>query len=225
MTTFDYPQATAGRWARSKNWLVIVSPIGIVMLGTLLARVSNPLLGKWAWALTMPVYWMAMSAVIYLVSGKQKWLSWYQKPRGSKVWLIIGLAMGLSAFPLLLIPNVSLLRAPLLAVLWFAFALINGTVEESYWRGFLFTEIRGWPLWLSASYSSILFVAIHFLMLGTFSAALFNIPFLVILIINTVVLALMFIFTASLRWSTIAHILSDWGNMNIFVFMNLTHLF
>ncbi len=225
MKAIEIPKAPAGKWTTSQNLVVIASPVFIVLLGTMLARVSNPLLGKWAWALTMPVYWLTMSVIIYLVSGKEKWLNWYKKPRGSKVWLIIALLLGLSAFPLLLIPNVSLLRIPLLTILWFAFGLINGTVEESYWRGFLFTEIRGWPLWLTVTYSSVLFVAIHFLMLGTFSAALFNIPFLVILIIITVVLALIFIFTGSLRWSTISHILSDWGNMNLFVFMNLTKLF
>jgi membrane protease YdiL (CAAX protease family) len=225
MTTIDTPQAPAGRWTSSQNLIVIASPIFIVLLGTILARVSDPLLGKWAWALTVPVYWLAMSIIIYLVSGKQKWLSWYKKPRGSKIWLVIGLLIGLSAFPLLLIPNASLLRTPLLTILWFSFGLINGTIEESYWRGFLFTEIRGWPRWLTVTYSSVLFVAIHFLMLGTFSAALFNIPFLVILIIITVTFALMFIFTGSLRWPTISHILTDWGNMNLFVFMNLTKLF
>lgn len=225
MNTAEITPAPADRWTRSQNLLVIASPVGIVLLGMLLARVTQPLLGQWASALTMPVYWLTMSVIIYQVSGKQKWLGWYQKPHGSIIWLVAGLLIGLSAFPLLLIPNASLLRTPLLAVLWFAFGLINGTIEESYWRGFLFTEIRGWPRWWTVTYSSILFVAIHFLMLGTFSAALFNIPFLVILIILTVMYALMFLFTGSLRWPTISHILTDWGNMNIFVFMNLTKLF
>ena len=225
MTFVKVSKVQAGRWNSSKNLVVIASPIFIVMLGTMLARISNPILGKWAWALTMPVYWLTMSIIIYLVSGKQKWLNNYKKPHGSKIWLIIGLLIGLSAFPMLLIPNASLLRTPLLTILWFAFGLINGTIEESYWRGFLFTEIRGLPLWLTVTYSSVLFVAIHFLMLGTFSAALFNIPFLFILIFITVTYALMFLFTGSLRWSTMSHILTDWGNMNLFVFMNLTKLF
>lgn len=224
MTSIDLPLAPAGKWTSSHNLLVIASPIMVVLLGTVLARLSISFLGKWAWALTVPVYWIMMSVIIFLVSGKEKWLSWFRKPHGSKLWLVLGLVIGLSAFPLLLLPNASLLRTTLLAVLWFAFAIINGVMEESYWRGFLFTEIRGWPLWLTATYSSVLFVAIHFLMLGTFSAALFNIPFLIILIIITVALALIFIRTGSLRWPVISHILSDWGNMNIFVFMNLIHL-
>ncbi len=225
MTLIKLSQAPAGRWNSTRNLVVIASPIFIVLLGTILAQVTNTILGKWAWALTMPVYWLTMSIIIYLVSGKQKWLNYYQKPHGSIIWLIIGLLIGLSAFPMLLIPNASLLRIPSLTILWFAFGLINGTIEESYWRGFLFTEIRGLPLWLTVTFSSVLFVAIHFLMLGTFSAALFNIPFLVILIIITIAYALMFLFTGSLRWSTISHILTDWGNMNLFVFMNLTKLF
>jgi uncharacterized protein len=225
MTTAEISQAPANRWTGSRNLLIIASPLGIVLLGTILSRVSIPLLGKWAWALTMPVYWLTMSFIIFFVSGKEKWLSWFTKPHGSKIWLILGLIIGLSAFPLLLIPNSSLLRTPLLTILWFAFGLINGTIEESYWRGFLFREIRGWPFWLTVTYSSVLFVAIHFLMLGTFSTALFNIPFLIILIIITVAMTLIFIRTGSLRWPVLSHILTDWGNMNIFVFMNLTKLF
>jgi uncharacterized protein len=224
MTSADIPLAPAGKWTSSRNLLVVASPIFIVLLGTILARVSVPLLGKWAWAFTVPVYWLTMSVIIFVVSGKEKWLSWFRKPHGSKLWLVLGLVIGLSAFPLLLIPNASLLRTALLTIIWFAFGLVNGVIEESYWRGFLFTEIRGWPFWLTVTYSSVLFVAIHFLMLGTFSAALFNIPFLVILIIITAAMALIFIRTGSLRWPVISHILTDWGNMNIFVFMNLINL-
>jgi uncharacterized protein len=225
MTTVETSQTLQDKWTSSRNLLVIASPLFIVLLGMILARVSISFMGKWAWGLTMPVYWLTMSVIIYVVSGKEKWLRWFRKPHGSKLWLGFGLLIGLSAYPLLLLPNASLLRTPLLTILWFAFGLINGTVEESYWRGFLFTEIHGWPAWLTVTYSSVLFVAIHFLMLGTFSAALFNIPFLVILIFITVALALIFIRTGSLRWPVISHILTDWGNMNIFVFMNLTKLF
>lgn len=224
MTSINMPLAPAGKWTSSRNLLVIASPLLIVLLGTILARLSVAWLGKWAWALTVPVYWITMSVIIFLVSGKEKWLGWFRKPHGSRLWLVLGLVIGLSAFPLLLLPNASLLRTPLLVVLWFAFGIINGVMEESYWRGFLFTEIHGWPLWLTGIYSSVLFVVIHFLMLGTFSAALFNIPFLIILIIITVVLVSVFVRTGSLRWPVISHILSDWGNMNIFVFMNLTHI-
>ncbi len=225
MTTIQSSQPLEERWTSSRNLLVIASPVFIVLLGTILARVSASLVGKWAWALTLPVYWLTMSITIFLVSGKQKWLSWFKKPHGSKLWLVLGLLIGFSAFPLLLIPNASLLRTPLLTILWFVFGWINGSVEESYWRGFLFTEIRGWSLWLTVTYSSVLFIAIHFLMLGAFSAALFNIPFLIILVFITFTMALMFIRTGSLRWPAISHILTDWGNMNLFVFMNLTKLF
>jgi len=209
----------------SRKWLVIASPILIVIIGALAARVSLALFGQWAWAATFLVYWGSMAACIALFSGLKKVKSWYGKPRGSILWLVVAILVGISPFPMLLLPNTELLRPSFLAVCWFCFALINGNIEEAYWRGFLFNEIKGWPKWLVVTYSSILFIAIHFLMLGTFATALFNIAFLVILAVMTFFLALLYLRTGSLRWSVLTHILADWGNMNVFVFMNILGMF
>ena len=204
-----------------RNLLVIASPVAIVALGSLAARVSIALLGQWAWAITLPIYWGSIALVIGIASGWDKLRSWFDKPRGSIVWPLLALLFGLSAYPLLLIPNIALLRTPLMIGLWLAFGLINGPIEEAYWRGFLFNEIKGGPLWLTVTYSGVLFIAIHFLMLGAFSSMFFNIPFLVILAVLTLFYSVIFIRTCSLRYSAISHTLTDWGNLNIFVFMNL----
>ncbi len=209
-----------------RNLLVIASPILIVILGSLAAQLSLPVLGDWAWAVAVPVYWGSMAVVVVWLSGWQQVKTWFGKPRGSFFWPVLAVLVGLSAFPLLLVPNMSLLqRTPLLTGLWLVFGLVNGTIEEVYWRGFLLKEIRGWPLWLTVTYSSIFFISIHFLMLGSFSASLFNIPFLVILTIITISFDLIFLRTGSLRWGVLSHIVNDWGNLNIFVFMNLIGLF
>jgi uncharacterized protein len=213
--------------SRSKlhELLVIASPILIVLLGTLVARAFVAWWGDWAWVGAMPVYWLSMSAVVLMFSGWKKVLGWYRKPRGGWFWPVLAVLVGLSAFPLLLIPNASLLRQPLLAVLWFLFALINGNAEEIFWRGFLLNEMPNWPKWLAVGYSSVLFIIVHFTMLGAFSASLFNIPFLVILTFLTAILVLLYLRTGSLRWPVLTHVLADWGNMNIFVFMNLIKMF
>ena len=187
---------------------------------------SATLLGEWAWIGTVPIYWLAMAAIILGVTGRQRARDWYRPSRGSRLWVVLAAVVAFSAFPLLLVPNAGLLaRLPGLAVMWIGFALVNGTIEEAFWRGFLLTEIRSWPRWLVATYSGALFVAIHFVMLGAFAPALFNVPFLVILIAITVVLTLLFIKTGSLRLGTAAHVLNDLGNMNIYVFMGLTIAF
>jgi membrane protease YdiL (CAAX protease family) len=209
----------------TRNLLVIASPVVIIAIGSLAARVSIQLFKQWAWAGTFPIYWGSMALVILAVSGQERLASWFGRSLGSLIWPALAIFTALSAFPLLLLPNLHHLRSPLLIILWIAFALINGTVEESYWRGFLLKEIQAWPTWITVIYSSVLFILIHFLMIGAFAPALFNLPFLLILTWITLLMAVMFLCTGSLRWPAISHILTDLGNMNIFVFMNLIKFF
>ena len=208
------------------GWVAKVSPLLVVALGSLAARASATWLGEWAWIGTVPVYWLAMAAITLGVAGRQRVGSWYGPSRGSRLWIVLAAVVAVSAFPLLLVPNAGLLlRLPLLSVLWIGFALVNGTIEEAFWRGFLLTEITSWPRWLVVTYSGALFVVIHFVMLGAFAPVMFNLPFLVILVAITAVLTVLFIKTESLRLGTAAHVLNDIGNMNIFVFMGLTIAF
>jgi membrane protease YdiL (CAAX protease family) len=210
----------------ARGWLVIASPLLVVAIGAVAARVSSGLLADWAWIGTVPVYWLAMAATILILAGRQRPREWYKPSRGSRMWAVLAAFVALSAFPLLLFPNAGLLvRLPLLTALWIIFAVVNGSIEEAYWRGFLLTGITSWPCWLVALYSGVLFVIIHFVMLGAFAPVMFNVPFLLILICITAILTVLFLKTGSLRMGTAAHILNDIGNMNIFVFMGLTVLF
>ena len=157
----------------------------------------------------MPVYWLVMAAIVLRVSGRRRVRGWYGPSHGSRAWVVVAAVVAVSAFPLLLVPNAGLLlRLPLLAVTWVGFALVNGTIEEVFWRGFLLTEITSWPRGLAEAYSGALFVAIHFVMLGAFAPALFNVPFLVILVVITAILTMLFVRTGSLRLGTAAHILT-----------------
>jgi uncharacterized protein len=208
----------------SRTLLVAFSPVLIVALGVLTARLSLPQLGAWAWAVTMPVYWTSMAAVFILSGGTSKLASLFRLSRGSRFLPVVALVVGLAPFPMLMLPNIAYLKPALLVVLWIAFALVNGVLEEVYWRGFLLTELRSWPMWLAVGYSSVLFIAIHFLMLGALAPELFNLPFLFILAVLTAALVGMFLYSGSLRWPVVAHILADVGNMNIFVFMGLLPL-
>ncbi|MGB8644387.1 MAG: CPBP family intramembrane glutamic endopeptidase [Anaerolineae bacterium] len=200
---------------------MLASPLLIAAIGNTAARLSLQFLGDWAWIGTAPIYFASIVLVVTLLGGRARLPAWFGASRGSLLWPILAVVVGLSPIPMLLLPNLRLLNSPLLIGLWILFALINGSLEEVYWRGFLFDEIQGLPKWVGVVYSSALFVAIHFVMLGVFAKLLANVAFLVILIGITVVYAVMYLRTGSLRWPIVSHILTDVTNMNIFVFMNL----
>ena len=224
MKTNVLENTQAGRTVLQRKTLVALSPVIIVLLGFLAAQVSIKSLGVWAWVGTLPVYWGMMLAVIMAFGTRSQLAGWFAPSRGGWVWPALALLVGLSPFPMLLLPNLSFMRPLVLVVLWLLFALINGVVEELYWRGFLLNELRGWPAWGSVTYTSGLFISIHFLMLGTLTPAMFNLPFLGILTAITVGLVTLYLRTGSLRWPVVAHILADLGNLNIFVFMNLIQM-
>jgi membrane protease YdiL (CAAX protease family) len=143
--------------------------------------------------------------------------------------LVLALVMGLISFPLLFFPNIQVMKPFGLVIAWFLFAVFNSTCEEAYWRGFLLDETSHMPRVFGVIYSTIFFTAIHPLMLGVFSKVnAFDparptalIPFWIILVILSLAFSLLYLKTKSLRLPTLAHFLSDLGNLSIFLFMNM----
>jgi len=121
------------------------------------------------------------------------------------------------------------MRSVILVIVWLVFALINSPLEEAFWRGNLLDETAQLPRVYGVVYSSILFTAIHPMNLGVFSKIQsFNpdrpmalVPFLVILLLLSIVYSLLYIKTKSLRLSILSHVLTDLGNLSIFLFMNM----
>lgn len=214
---------------RSHRFLVLVSPVIVVILGHFAARFFHYLFDEWAWLGSSLVYWGSMTLMIWLLGDKQSRSRWFAKSQGSKWWIVLALAMGLISFPLLFFPNIQVMKPIVLVIAWFLFAVINSTSEEVYWRGFLLDETRDMPRAFGVIYSTIFFCAIHPLMLGVFSkinafdpahpTAL--IPFWIILVILSLSFSLLYLKTKSLRLPILSHFLSDLGNLSIFIFMNM----
>jgi uncharacterized protein len=217
---------------RTHQLLVLASPILIVLIGHFGARLFHYLYGDWAWLGSSLVYWGSMTLIIWLLADKGALRRWFSKSQGSKWWIVLALGMGLISFPLLLIPNIQVMKPLGLVVAWFLFAVFNSTCEEAYWRGFLLDETRHMPRSFGVIYSTIFFTAIHPLMLGMFSkinafdpahpTAL--VPFWIILVILSLSFSLLYLKTKSLRLAILSHFLSDLGNLSIFLFMNMLSL-
>lgn len=198
-------------------------------MGNLAAQFFVSRLGQWAWIGVFPVYWGSMLLTIKLCGGFQRLQTWFSKPSGSRWWLVLAIVVGSLAFPMLLIPHISILKSVGLVIAWFVFVVINSICEELFWRGFLLDVTSDLPRPWSVGYSSLLFIAVHPIVLGVFSSVqAFNpsqplalLPFIGILVMLSVVWCLLYLQTGSLRWSILSHFLTDLGNLSIFLFMNL----
>jgi hypothetical protein len=124
------------------------------------------------------------------------------------------------------------MNSALLVFGWFCFAIINSAFEEAYWRGFLLDATAHFPRAYGVIYSTILFTIIHPLNLGVFSKIqaydparpMILVPFLIILIMLSLGWSLLYLKTKSLRLSILSHILTDLGNLSIFLFMNMVQI-
>ena len=214
---------------RSRQFMVLASPILVVVIGHFAAQLFLTLFDDWAWLGSSLVYWGSMALIIWFLGDKQSLTHWFGKSQGSKWWILLALAMGLISFPLLFFPNIQVMKPIGLVIAWFLFAVVNSTCEEAYWRSFLLDETSHLPRAFGVIYFTVFFTAIHPLMLGVFSkinrfdpahpTAL--IPFWIILVILSLSFSLLYLKTKSLRLPVLAHFLSDLGNLSIFLFMNM----
>jgi len=210
-------------------FLVLASPILIILIGHFGARLFYSLFADWAWLGSSLVYWGSMLSMIWFLGDRRSFTQWFTRSQGSKWWLLLALTIGLISFPLLFFPNIHVMKPTGLVILWFLFAVVNSTCEEVYWRGFLLDETRHFPRAFGVIYSTVFFTAIHPLMLGVFSkinrfdpahpTAL--IPFWIILVVISLSFSLLYLKTKSLRLPILSHFLSDLGNLSIFLFMNM----
>jgi uncharacterized protein len=217
---------------QANNWIALLSPIIIIAFGHLIARFSNGLLGKWAWIGYFPVYWGMLLFFIFIFNDKKNPFLWFKRSQGSYWWFLPAIGIGLISFPALFIPNYKVMQSFSLILIWLSFALVNSPIEELYWRAFLLDKTIHLPRMFGVIYSTVLFTAIHPLNLGVFSnIQAFNpskpfalIPFLLILVILSLVYCLIYIKTKSLRLPVLSHILTDLGNLSIFLFMNIIQI-
>ena len=215
---------------RGRRALVVASPVVVLAIGRVGALLASAWLGRWAWVLSSLIYWGSCVALILALGEKGQFKRWFRRSQGSRWWIVPSLLMGLISFPLLLIPNLGVLADWPLAIAWLGFGAINAVCEEIYWRGFLLDQTaHHLPRGIAVAYSTVLFTAIHPLMLGVFSdiqrfdptQPLALLPFLIIVVAIGVVYSLIYLRTKSLRLAILSHFLSDLGNLSIFLFMNI----
>lgn len=201
----------------SPNRWLLLSPVLIILLGYLTARIAGIWLGLWAWVPLALVYWGAQGYLIWRYGDRRRWLA---RGDGGRGWVIGTVIVGLIPLSILIL-NYKLLADPVVLISWLLFALINPWFEEGYWRGLLGDVTAAWPAWLSAAFTTILFVLSHPLMWGVHSIASRHWQALISLTVMGWVWSYTYRRTGSLRWVIFAHLLVDLGNLAVPTFLNL----
>ncbi|OCG75369.1 CPBP family intramembrane glutamic endopeptidase [Microbacterium sediminis] len=207
---------------RIPSAILLISPLAVILLGHLIARVATAIHPPTAWVAVAFAYWGAMWLVIALSTGREQRRRWWA-PAARRPWWVIPAAVALGVFPmagiLLLNLHVVAEHAALIAP-WLVFAAVNPIVEEAYWRGALADATAAWPAWAAGAYSTALFVASHPLMWGVFSEGNRSPMLYASLTLMGAAWFAMRRVTGSLRWATLSHALVDIGNLSVFVFVN-----
>lgn len=82
-----------------RKGIILASPIVVVILGHFTAEFFTMLLGRWAWAAVLVVYWASLLFIIAVLGKKERLKAWLAKPQGSRGWLVLAVVAGLIAFP------------------------------------------------------------------------------------------------------------------------------
>lgn len=151
---------------KNKKRILLVSSLVLLPFTFVLFQITTLSLGaKWGYITGFIGYWAYCLITAWLMSGSDwSYLKgmWYQKS-GNKYTKWIGLAAFIPAFGVFFVsflPNVAELTLSAGMLLLFM-AVLNGSIEEFYWRGLYLLEYRGNAL-IGFFLSSLLFGAWHF---------------------------------------------------------------
>ncbi|MCL2199392.1 MAG: CPBP family glutamic-type intramembrane protease [Defluviitaleaceae bacterium] len=205
---------------KKEKLIPILAPIFVIALGAIITLVFYSFMDEWVWVILAFVYWGSSFLIAYKSLGKDAILLLFQKPTGSRIWLVLSILVGLIPLSILLL-NLELLSAfPFVTALWLLFAFINPFFEQVFWRGYLLSKLP-FPIGWGVVYSAALFVVSHPLMWGIFSIANRSWMAMVSLIIMGIVWGMVYVKTKSLLWCYISHFMVNIGNLTVFVFLNL----
>lgn len=203
-----------------KRRLLILSPLLVLALGHIAARIAVGWQSDWAWVPVLVVYWCTVAALIGWGREPGARRRWLGPARGPRLWTVLAVIVGLIPLPILIL-NFHLLSQPVVLVAWLLFAIINPWLEEGYWRGLMLDATRHWPRWASNLYSTSLFTLNHPLLGGLFAAANRDWMALTAIFVMGSVWAAAYQRTGTLRWAIASHVLVDLGNMAVPVFLGL----
>ena len=203
-----------------RHRFVLLSPVLVILVGSLTIRLAARSLGVWAWVPWVLVYWALICVVVFWGVGKAAVTRWMRPPHGRWLWSAVPFVLVLPAIPMF-ISSWQLLKPVYVWVPSLIFIAVNPVLEEWYWRGTLLDATSTWPSWIAIPATSVLFSLDHLWSKGVISLAERNPVFLIYAFVFGVVFGIVYKKTGSLRWPIVAHAFADLFGLSVAVFLNL----
>ena len=200
--------------------IVLISPFLITAINVIVAFSFGEIIGKWAFIPIVLIEWtLFMFFVFKYGGGKDSIKKWLQKPKGSFIWSILAVLMGLITLPLFLMHHGTLTDWTIWLP-WILLALINPWIEEFYYRGFLLDNTKEWKNWKAILFATAVFSMNH-AVFGINSEVNSGFTILISTFIMGLVWSIAFKKTKSLRWLIFAHFLVDFFSLSAPAFLDL----
>jgi membrane protease YdiL (CAAX protease family) len=201
--------------------LILLSPVVVILLGQLAARILGPAIGVWSWIPLNIGYWTAIILLIKWGGDRPAIRRWLRPSQGHWLWPVLTILVAVVPTVPMLFPDTWRLFLQVEVCLpTLFFVLINPCVEEAYWRGLLLDVVENKNKWLGILYSSTLFMINHMwisvMVIGARNpmASVFQFMF-------GVLMSIAYLKTQSLRWPLVAHFLVNLLTPTVAVFLNL----
>jgi hypothetical protein len=206
--------------ARTRRIWILLSPFVILLAGHLTARFGMLRLGTAVWIPLSILFCALFAGLVWWGGGMPAVRRWIAPASSGPWWTFLAIAIGCVPLTVFL-AGWNLFPAPWMVFAWLLFAVVNGPLEEFYWRGLLLDATSGWPPGLGVLFTSVLFAVNHPLSHGQFSIANRHPAVLISTFAMGLIWALTYRKTRSLRWPIFAHILTDLLGLSVLAFENI----
>ena len=188
----------------------------IIIIGFIVAIISNQIIGEWAFIPLAIVYW---TTIFIVVSPKRDTLSKIISHNPIKLRYIAIAFIPVSFCIVSFVWGIQYIDGTILIILWIVFAIINSFAEELYWRGYFLDIFKGNPVF-KIFLSTILFSLSH-MMWGVFSITIRSHIMIMPLLIMGLTWGYVYHKTRNLKWCIIAHFFVDIMTLSVWVFLNI----
>ena len=202
-----------------KQW-IILSPLIMVGLCHVTAKISSSLIGKWAFIPVMLCLWIVSIFFIKLSKEDQIKEKWLKSVKGKYLWKLLIIIVGLLPLPVFLM-HWELLKSIEIFIPYLLIAFLNPFIEEFYWRGVLIDNLSDTSNWVAILYSSFFFALNHPASFGMFSNSNSGYIVFASTFIMGIIWGIGYKKTGSLRVVIFSHFLVDVFNLSVPAFLDL----